>query len=175
MFSVFSRRRRHGWWALAAALLVAACSRGGDPASAPPRTVRDWFDLRVGDRAVRLQLAVKPLEMQRGLMERRDLGADEGMLFVYPRPTTMSFWMHNTPLPLDIGFFDARGELKEVHAMFPFDETPIRSQSTELLLALEMNQGWFRKNGVQPGARLDLEALRAALKARGEDPAAFGL
>jgi len=97
------------------------------------------------------------------------------MLFVYPEPLQMSFWMRDTPLPLDIGFFDRWGVLREVYAMQPFDESAIRSRSTRLQFALEMNQGWFGGNGVRPGAQLDRAALAAALKARGFDPAAYGL
>jgi hypothetical protein len=87
----------------------------------------------------------------------------------------MSFWMHNTPLPLDIGFFSSEGELKEIYPMLPFDEATIRSRDERLQFALEMNQGWFHDNGVRPGARLDLAALREALKARGATPGDFGL
>jgi uncharacterized membrane protein (UPF0127 family) len=87
----------------------------------------------------------------------------------------MSFWMRNTPLPLDIGFFSPEGELKEVYSMLPFDETPIHSQDVRLQFALEMNQGWFHDNGVRPGAKLDLVALGEALKARGATPGEFGL
>jgi len=175
MFSALFNGGRSGGWALAVALLVTACPHDEHAAGAPPRTVRDWFTITVGGRTVRMQLAVSALEMQRGLMERRDLGADEGMLFVYERPTRMSFWMRDTPLPLDIGFFDSLGELKEIYALFPYDETEVHSRSGELQLALEMNQGWYRANGVKPGARIDVAALRAALKERGADPAAFGL
>jgi hypothetical protein len=87
----------------------------------------------------------------------------------------MSFWMRDTPLPLDIGFFDRGGVLREVYAMQPFDETAIRSRNIRLQFALEMNQGWFHDRGVRPGAWLDLAALRAALIARGATPADFGL
>ena len=85
----------------------------------------------------------------------------------------MSFWMRNTPLPLDIGFFSPDGELKEIYTMLPHDETPIRSRSEALTFALEMNLGWFNENGVKPGARLDLAAVREALKARGVELEAF--
>ncbi|HYP16949.1 MAG TPA: DUF192 domain-containing protein [Opitutus sp.] len=129
----------------------------------------------MGSRTVRLQLAVREDEMARGLMERRDLGRDDGMLFVYERPQQLSFWMRNTPTPLDIGFFNAHGMLEEVYPMHPFDETPVKSRSTLLSLALEMNQGWFRENGVRPGMQIDVKAVRAALKARGFDPDRFGL
>jgi len=166
---------KRGGWALTLALLVAGCARSGPEKTAPPKLVSDWFAIKVGDRTVQMQLAIYSAEMEHGLMERRDLGRDQGMLFVYRTPVQMSFWMRNTPLPLDIGFFSPEGELKEIYAMLPFDETLIRPQDLRLQFALEMNQGWFHDNGVRPGARLDLVALSGALKARGAAPEEFGL
>lgn len=142
---------------------------------APLKTVADFFDIRVGPKVVHMQLAVTPDEMSHGLMERKDLGPDDGMLFVYTEPQGMSYWMHNTPTPLDIGFFDDGGMLEEIYPMYPFDETPVKSRSTLLTLALEMNQGWFAKNGVKPGAQIDLKALAAAMDARGFVAEKFGL
>lgn len=139
------------------------------------KTVADFFPIKVGDKTVRMQLAVRDHEMQRGLMERRDLGRDDGMLFVYERPQQMGFWMRNTPTPLDIGFFSPDGVLREIYALHPFDEKTVTSTGSNLQFALEMNQGWFRQNRVAPGAQLDLEALAAALKARGFAPAKYGL
>jgi uncharacterized membrane protein (UPF0127 family) len=175
-WSSFIRR----WWkptaaAAGAALLQAACARSGAGESAPLKTVADWFAIKVGDRTVQMQLAIYEPEMEYGLMQRRELQPDQGMLFVYRTPTTMNFWMRNTPLPLDIGFFGRDGVLQEIYPMYPFDETPVRSRSAALQFALEMNQGWFRANGIKPGARLDLAAVRAALQARGAAPADFGL
>ena len=108
-------------------------------------------------------------------MERRDLGRDDGMIFVYEKPQQMSFWMRNTPTALDIGFFDSAGVLREVYPLYPFDERSVTSHSDQLQFALELNQGWFRANDVKPGAQLDLKALGAALKARGFDPKRYGL
>jgi uncharacterized protein len=166
--------------ALAAAGLVACGrqnnARAADSAAAAGRkTVADYFPIKVGDRTVRMQLAVHPAEMQRGLMERRDLGRDDGMIFIYEKPQRMSFWMRNTPTPLDIGFFSREGVLEEVYPLYPFDETSVSSRGDRLQFALETNQGWFRENGIKPGAQLDLKALVAALKARGFKPQRFGL
>ena len=87
----------------------------------------------------------------------------------------MSFWMRNSPTPLDIGFFSPDGVLEEVYPLHPFDETTVASHGDRLQFALEMNQGWFRENGVKPGVQLDLKAVGAALKARGFDARKFGL
>ena len=160
---------------LAAALAAAGCPRGAPATAAAPKTVGDWFTVKVGDESVQMQLAIYPAEMEHGLMERTSLGRDQGMLFVYREPAAMSFWMRDMPLPLDIGFFDRAGELKEIYAMLPYDETSIRSRDQRLQFALEMNQGWFHDRGVRPGAKLDRAALVAALKARGATPADFGL
>lgn len=156
--------------------LTPGCGRGDSPReTAAVKTVADYFEIRVGEKTVRMQLAVRPREMERGLMERRDLKADDGMLFVYAGTQRMSFWMRNTPTPLDIGFFTADGVLKEVYALHPFDETGVQSRSEALKFALEVNQGWFAKNGVKPGAQLDLKALAQALRARGLEPWEYGL
>lgn len=160
------------------ALIGGMAGCGGDDAAiavATPKSVADVFEIRVADTPVRMQIAVRHEEMERGLMERRDLGRNDGMLFVYARPQQMSFWMRNTPTPLDIGFFDPSGKLMEIYPLHPFDETGVRSRSTELLFALEMNQGWFRENGIKPGALLELKAVAAALKARGFEPEKFGI
>jgi hypothetical protein len=139
------------------------------------KTVSDFFPIKVGDRVVQMQLAVLPLEMQQGLMGRRDLGTDQGMIFVYQKPERMSFYMRNTPTPLDIGYFDAEGHLCEVYPMYPYDEKTISSRSYSIQFALEMNQGWYKANGVKTGTQLDLKALAAAMDARGFRAEAFGL
>jgi hypothetical protein len=169
--------------AAAALALLAGCGadKPAAPAAsavAPAATAKTWLDffpIQVGDRTVRMQLAVRPAEMQQGLMERRDLGRDDGMIFVYEKPQPLSFWMRNTPTPLDIGFFTAAGALDEVRQMHPFDETAVASRSAQVQFALEMNQGWYAAAGVKPGAQLDLKALAAALRARGIEPGKFGL
>jgi len=84
--------------------LTTGCGRG-DATRAPTevKTVADFFTVSVGTKPVRMQLAIKPREMEHGLMGREDLKSDEGMLFLYEEPQRMSFWMRNTPTPLDIG------------------------------------------------------------------------
>jgi uncharacterized protein len=134
-----------------------------------------WFDLTVDGKPVKAQLAITDGEMTRGLMGRTDLQPDQGMLFVHRQPIRASFWMKNTPLPLDIGFFNPEGRLLEIYPLFPHDETLVRSRSDQIQFALEMNQGWFSRNAVRPGAILDQETLRSALRRRGFDPAEFGL
>lgn len=171
------------WLALGAAVALATasilslsgCDKDASQTVTVVQPVSTFFPIKVGDSVVRMQLAVSQTEQQRGLMQRRDLGADDGMLFPYRKPQAMSFWMHNTPTPLDIGFFDEQGVLVEIYPLQPFDETSVKSRSKQLKFALEMNQGWFAAHGVRPGAKLDLTAVAAALKARGAEARDYGL
>jgi uncharacterized membrane protein (UPF0127 family) len=140
-----------GWVALA----TAGCSREDVAGPEAVYGPEHRFSLRVGDSTVRVQLALSPAEMQRGLMGRRELAPEEGMLFVYDWPQALSFWMRNTPLPLDIGFFDAEGVLREIYPLEPFDEKAVRSRREDLLYALEMNQGWFASRGIKAGAKVE--------------------
>lgn len=160
---------------------LAGCGKGSGSAAVPSaraepavKGVEERFTLRVGERTVSVQIAVKPDEMTQGLMFRKAMGADEGMLFVYPVPQKLSFWMRNTVLPLDIGYFDGHGVLKEVYPMYPYDDTRVLSRSSAMKFALEMHQGWYAKNGVRSGAQIDLAAIAAALRARGYKPGSFG-
>lgn len=160
---------------LSLALVLAGCGQAQPAADPAPKTVADYFPIKIGEQTVQLQFAVTGAEMQRGLMERRNLKPEQGMIFVYPRAQALSFWMRNTPTPLDIGFFTADGELREIYPLHPFDETTVASRRKDLQFAVEMNQGWFKANGVKPGDKLDLAAVAAAVKARGFPPRAFGL
>lgn len=152
---------------------LAGCNAGDETRPQAHKTFGDYFDIKLGDKTVRLQFAVLPLEQQQGLMFRRDLGENDGMIFVYEHPQAMSFWMRNTPTALDIGYFDSSGTLLEVYPMHSFDETPVRSRSDRVRYAVEMKQNWYREHGVRAGAKLDLAAVAAALKARGLDERRF--
>jgi uncharacterized membrane protein (UPF0127 family) len=152
--------------------VLAACG-GKSEAEAAPKTVNDYFPIKIGDQIVKMQIAALPAEQERGLMFRQSLGRDEGMLFVFARSQPMAFWMRNTVVPLDIGYIDAQGVLREIYPLYPRDERSVASRSRDLRFALEVNQGWFKERGVKPGALL--KAVAEALKARGLDPRAAGL
>jgi uncharacterized membrane protein (UPF0127 family) len=166
-------------WAAAAAFLalaVSGCGSGKDSDSgSSQKTVWDHFTVDVGGHAAELQFAVLPPEQEHGLMQRSDLGRNEGMIFVYPRPQRLSIWMRNTPEALDLAYLTPDGVVAEVYPLLPFDERPVSSHTDQMKYALEMPQGWFAANGVRPGTRVDLKAVAAAMKARGFDLAKFKL
>ncbi len=88
--------------------------------------------------------------MERGLMFRKTLEENKGMLFVFPEPKQAVFWMRNTQIPLSVAYLDAKGRILEIHDMFPYDETAVPSSSPLVAYALETNQGWFGKNKISP-------------------------
>lgn len=85
-----------------------------------------------------------------GLMHRKSMCSDCGMLFKYSRERVASMWMKNTYIPLDVAFVDQDGKIIDIKTMKPLDLTSV-SSTKKVLYALEMNQGWFEKNGVKEG------------------------
>lgn len=111
-------------------------------------------ELRVGGKSVAAEVADEERERAAGLMFRETLGADEGMLFVMPRPGPAGFWMRNTPVPLTIAYIDGTGAILELHDLEPHNEKVVRSAFPNIAYALEMPQGWFTENNVWPGERV---------------------
>jgi len=174
---MFYRRSLLFLLGLLALAALPGCDRSSSAptTTAAPKSIDEHFAIKVGDRTVTMQVAASREEMEQGLMYRPSLGADEGMLFIYDAPQQMNFWMRNCDIPLAIGFFDAEGLLKETREMYPHDEKTVSSHSRALKFALEMNAEWYGRNGLKPGAKLDLHAVAEALKARGFKPEQFGL
>ena len=88
-------------------------------------------------------------------MFRRELGEDEGMLFVMPRATDIEFCMKNTRVPLSIAFIRSDGVIANIARMEPHTLTVHRSR-VPCRYALEMAQGWFAENGVREGTGIGL-------------------
>ncbi len=99
-----------------------------------------------------VEIANSPLLRQRGLMFRRLLQDDHGMLFIFEESGLHGFWMKNTYIPLDIGFFDENRVLIEVHSMEPHS-LEVTRVSKNAKYALEIAQGWFKKNKIEPGSK----------------------
>jgi uncharacterized membrane protein (UPF0127 family) len=146
-------------------LTIVACKPAKEPIAATASS-QTYFPISIAGNALQLQLALNSAEQQKGLMYRESLAAGHGMLFLFEQPDKRAFWMHNTQIPLDIGYFDASGHLLEVHKLFPYDETSVPSANSKVLIAVETNRGWYAAHDVKPGARIDMEALQTALKRR---------
>lgn len=128
--------------------IMVTSSYGSDKAS-------DFFPeivIQLENHELVVEIANSPLLRQRGLMFRRLLQENHGMLFIFEENGLHGFWMKNTYIPLDIGFFDKNRVLIEVYSMEPHSLDVTRS-SKKTKYALEIAQGWFKKNKIKPGSK----------------------
>ena len=106
--------------------------------------------LYIHDKEIQVEVAQTPEERSYGLMGRKHLGKDEGMLFVFETEDQHGFWMKDTFLPLSIAFMDKEGRI-----VWMTDMKPLTLDShvppKPILYALEMNKGWFASHRVKVG------------------------
>jgi uncharacterized membrane protein (UPF0127 family) len=91
------------------------------------------------------------------MMFRTNMAEMEGMLFVFPQPQQVAFYMKNTLLPLSCAYIDSEGTILETFEMQPLNETAIPSKSTQVQYVLEMNKGWFDRHNIRPGVAISTE------------------
>jgi uncharacterized membrane protein (UPF0127 family) len=109
--------------------------------------------LTVHGAELRAEVADDPKERAQGLMHRDSLGADAGMVFVYPESDVRSFWMKDTRIPLSIAFLDADGVVVTLADLQPLDTRGV-SSVLPAKYAVEANRGWFREHGGVVGDRV---------------------
>jgi uncharacterized protein len=109
--------------------------------------------LRAGMHLIKAEVAQTQREQMIGLMWRKSMGANDGMLFIFPQTTKQCFWMKNTLIPLSIAFIADDGRVVNVDEMQP-QTTQSHCSSESVRYVLEMNKGWFAKKGIPAGARL---------------------
>ena len=101
---------------------------------------------------------------QRGLMYRRSLADDKGMLFAWNQPAIQSFWMRNTCIPLDMLFIDRDGFVAGIIENVPTLSDEGRSIDCPVLYVLEVFAGWSRKHGVVAGQRVEIEGVPSSAR-----------
>lgn len=129
-----------------------AASSVGAVAQSGPQSL-PTIKLGAGIHNIQAMVAQTPEQRAIGLMNRATMGTNEGMLFVFEEPAKQCFWMKNTLLPLSAAFIADNGTVVNIEDMKP--QTLDSHCSTQpVRYVLEMNQGWFAKRGIKPGARL---------------------
>jgi uncharacterized protein len=109
--------------------------------------------IQAGIHLIRAEVAADAATRTRGLMMRERLGTNEGMLFVFGDKASHCFWMRNTLVPLSVAFLEDDGTIVNIADMQPLSEES-HCPRKPVRFALEMEQGWFARRGVGPGARL---------------------
>ena len=130
--------------ALLLASLWATTSAAESPATLP---------LHIGQQLFQVEVAATPRTRERGLMGRKQLSANGGMLFKFEQAAPHCFWMRNTPLPLSIAFIDSAGRVINLADMQPHSDD-LHCAKTNVRYALEVAQGEFARRGIAAGAQV---------------------
>ena len=133
---------------LGAALALAAAAWCGSALAEMGR-----LELTAGFYRIEAEVAYTDPDRQQGLMNRRSMAANQGMLFVFPFPARHCMWMKNTLLPLSVAFLDEQGRIINIRDMQPQTENS-HCADKDARFALEMNQGWFAQRGLKAGLTL---------------------
>jgi uncharacterized membrane protein (UPF0127 family) len=148
--------------AILCTLLLFACCQGErlpepqeTPSAAKPKSPQPTprpglHKLTIRDAVVYVDIAQTTEAREQGLMFRKNMPENEGMLFIYAEPDMLSFWMKNTEIPLSLAYIDETGRIFQFVDMKPHDETSHKSTAPAQYV-LEVNVGWFRKHGVKTG------------------------
>jgi uncharacterized protein len=132
-------------------VFVVACGRDKEP--------RVVIQTKADEVNVHVEVADSRTERERGLMGRRELPDDAGMVFVFPTDSTSAFSMKDTLIPLSIAFYDESGRIVRILDMEPCRRDPCALYDPEASYrgALEVNRGAFERWGVRKGDVLRLE------------------
>ncbi len=130
------------------------------PVGAEPLYQENYDSLiEIGDYAFVSEIADTPEKMQQGMMYRPSIADNQAMIFVYPRPQRMSFWMKNTLIPLDMLFFDPQGFLLEIKHKVPPCKTVMcptyPSQHANIRYVVELKGGMAKQLNLQLGDKLN--------------------
>ena len=105
-----------------------------------------------------LEIASTSQDRRKGLMFRKELPEDFGMIFAWDSKKIQCMWMRNTFVPLSVAYIDNTGEIIDIYDMVPLSKTSVCSKKPALY-ALEVNQGWFKKKDINVGDILTINKI----------------
>jgi uncharacterized membrane protein (UPF0127 family) len=105
-----------------------------------------------------LEIASNSQDRRKGLMFRKELPEDFGMIFVWDSKKIQCMWMRNTFVPLSVAYIDNLGAIIDIYDMEPLSKMSVCSKEPSLY-ALEVNQGWFKKKGINVGDILTIDKI----------------
>ena len=122
-------------------------------AAAPALAQHPVTQLNAGMHLIRAEVVSDPGTRAEGLMYRKTMAQNAGMLFIFDEHATHCMWMKNTLIPLSVAFIDDRGTIVNIADMEPQTEASHCAEKP-VKYELEMNRGWFAARGIKPGSRL---------------------
>ena len=122
-------------------------------AQSPLLTKLPLITLTAGAQNIKAEVAANDATREKGLMFRKEMGKNEGMLFVFPQLGYHAMWMRNTLIPLSVAYMDDSGKILSIHEMEPQTETSHQAAGPARF-ALEMNAKWFSTHKINVGDRI---------------------
>lgn len=107
--------------------------------------------LNAGIHVIKAEVAANEAEREQGLMFRKNMGPNEGMVFLFGAPASVCMWMKNTLIPLSVAFIDDDGKVVNIEDMKP-QSLISHCSKYPVPYALEMNQGWFKEKNIKQGS-----------------------
>lgn len=129
---------------------LVAQAREGQPMILPVDPAPLLVETDAGAKPFSVEVADEPAERSAGLMFRQDMAAGRGMLFVFEKEQQVSFWMKNTPMPLDLVFIGGDGRIRDILPGESFSEAPI-SPGVPVRFVLELKRGTAASQGLDDG------------------------
>ncbi len=108
---------------------------------------------------IKTEIARTEKERRYGFMNRKKILEGTGMLFMFEQDQVLNFWMKNTPAPLSIAYIDSNGKIRNIFDMQPYSLEGVKSM-VSVRYALEVPQGWFAKNNIKAGDKIDLSPIK---------------
>jgi len=118
-------------------------------ADAPMRTAV----LKIGAHSIKVEVAQTDEQREKGLMFRKQMGRDDGMLFIFDEPAYHAMWMKNTLIPLSVAFIDAQGTILNILDMEP-QTLDSHAAAGPAVYAIETNKGWFEGKKIKAGDKV---------------------
>jgi uncharacterized membrane protein (UPF0127 family) len=109
--------------------------------------------IKVGGHELKVDVAQSDEQRQQGLMFRKQLGKNDGMLFIFDEPAYHAMWMKNTLIPLSVAFVDKDGEILNILDMEP-QTLDTHMAAGPATYAIETNKGWFAEKKVKAGDKV---------------------
>ncbi len=115
-------------------------------------------DIDITKYLTEIEIVSKYEDRKKGLMYRRSIPNNYGMLFVWPYEGQQCMWMKNTYVPLSVAYMDIRGKIIEIYDMVPFSKDSVCSTKAAKY-ALEVNSGWFEEKDINIGDSIEVKKL----------------
>jgi hypothetical protein len=110
--------------------------------------------LNAGLYVIQAEVADTEAKREQGLMFRRQMAPNEGMVFLFGAPAGVCMWMKNTLIPLSVAFIDGDGRIVNIEEMAP-QTLDSHCSKKPVPYALEMNAGWFKHKNIKPGSLIE--------------------